>query len=144
MDLSEFVKQSLTQIVKGVKESQDEIRNQGGYANPAVLTSAHGKESATHFGSVSDGQNVLLVDFDVAVTVTGAVEGGVGGKLSVASFFKVEAGTKGATASESTSRIRFKVPLALPVDLVTKQKLDSEIAAQNRAISEFNNRDNDA
>lgn len=54
MELSEFVKQSLTQIVKGAKESQDEIRGQGGYANPAVFTSASGKESTTHFGSVSD------------------------------------------------------------------------------------------
>jgi len=140
MELSEFVKQSLTQIVKGVKESQDEIRGQGGYANPAVFTSASGMESTTHFGTVSDGQNVLLVDFDVAVTVSDAVEGGVGGKLSVASLFKLEAGGKGTAASESTSRIRFKVPLALPVDPDTKQKLDSDVAAQNRAIKEFNSR----
>lgn len=140
MELSEFVKQSLTQIVMGVKESQDAIRDQGGYANPAVFTTASGKESATHFGSVSDGQNVLLVDFDVAVTVTDTVDGGVGGKLSVASLFKVEAGSKGSTASEATSRIKFKVPLALPTDPITKQKLDSEVAAQNRAAAEFNRR----
>lgn len=140
MELSEFVNQSLTQIVKGVKESQDEIRAQGGYANSAIFTSASGKESATHFGSVSDGQNVLLVDFDVAITVSDASEGGIGGKLSVASLFKLEAGSKGTAASESTSRIRFKVPLALPVDLITKQKLDDDIAAKNRAVKEFNSR----
>ena len=135
MELNEFVKETLTQIVKGVKESQDEIRGQGGYANPAVFTSAHGKEEATHFGTVSDGQNVLLIDFDVAITVSDSMEGGVGGKLSVASIFKLEAGSKGTTASESTSRIRFKVPLALPVDPVTKQKLDSEVAAQSRSFN---------
>lgn len=140
MELSEFVKQSLTQIVQGVKESQDAIRKQGGYANPAVFTSAPGKESATHFGSVSDGQNVLLVDFDVAVTVTDTVEGGIGGKLSVASLFKVEAGSKGSSASEATSRIKFKVPLALPVDPITKKKLDNDVEAQQRAIAEINER----
>ena len=134
MELSEFVKQSLTQIVAGVKASQDEIRNQGGYVNPAVFASSPGNVGTTHFGSVDDGQNVLLVDFDVAVTITDTIEGGVGGKLSVASLFKVEAGGKGSTASEATSRIRFKVPLALPVDPITKQKLDAEVAEQNRSV----------
>lgn len=134
MELSEFVKQSLTQIVSGVKASQEEIRSQGGYVNPAIFASSPGNASTTHFGSVGDGQNVLLVDFDVAVTVTDTIEGGAGGKLSVASFFKVEAGGKGSTASEATSRIQFKVPLALPVDPITKQKLDTDIAAQSRAF----------
>ncbi|MGE4544027.1 MAG: hypothetical protein AB7D06_07960 [Pedobacter sp.] len=130
MELSEFVNQSLTQIVKGVKASQDEIRNQGGFANPAVFTSAHGQASATHFGAVENGQNVLLVDFDVAVTVTDATEGGAGGKLSVASLFKLEAGGKRNSINESTSRIKFKVPLALPVDIHTKRTLDRQVASQ--------------
>lgn len=134
MELSEFVKQSLTQIVSGVKACQEEIRSQGGYVNPAVFASAPGNTSTTHFGSVDDGHNVLLVDFDVAVTVTDTIEGAAGGKLSVASFFKVEAGGKGSTASEATSRIKFKVPLALPVDPITKQKLDAGIAARDRAV----------
>lgn len=134
MELNEFVKQSLTQIVSGVKAAQDEIRSQGGYVNPAVFASSPGNASTTHFGSVSDGQNVLLVDFDVAVTVTEAVEGGAGGKLSVASFFKVEAAGKGSTANEATNRIKFKVPLALPVDPITKQKLDADIETENHAV----------
>jgi hypothetical protein len=134
VELNEFVKETLSQIVKGVKESQDEIRGQGGYANPAVFASAPGKESAMHFGSVSDGQNVLLVDFDVAITVSDSQEGGVGGKLSVASIFKLEASSKGTTASESTSRIRFKIPLALPVDPVTKKNLDADVAANSRSV----------
>lgn len=134
MELGEFVQQSLTQIVSGVKASQDDVRSQGGYINPAIFASSPGNVGITHFGSVGNGQNVLLVDFDVAVTVTDTIEGGVGGKLSVAAFFKVEAGGKGSTASEATSRIRFKVPLALPVDLVSKQKLDDDIAARDRAV----------
>ena len=135
MELSEFVSQSLTQIVKGVKTSQDEIRKQGGFANPAVFTSAHGQASATHFGTIENGQNLLLVDFDVAVTVTDATEGGVGGKLSVASFFKFEAGGKANSINESTSRIKFKVPLALPVDIQTKQILDRQISAQQHQVN---------
>jgi len=135
MELSEFVKQSLTQIVQGVKDSQGEIRRQGGFANPAIFSSASGQASATHFGTVSDGQNVLLVDFDVALTVTDATELGAGGKLSVASLFKAEAGGKNKSINESTSRIKFKVPLALPVDEITKQKLDQDIASQNHAVN---------
>lgn len=132
MDLGEFVKQSLTQIVAGVKDSQEEIRNLGAYVSPAMFAASPGNADATHFGSVGDVQNVFLIDFDVAVTVTGAVEGGVGGKLSVASFFKVDAGGRSSMASEATSRIKFKVPLALPVDPTTKKKLTDQIAAQER------------
>ena len=138
MELNEFVKQSLTQIAQGVKNSQEEIRDMGGFANPAVLSDATGQASATHFGSVGDGQNVLLVDFDVALTVSDATELGAGGKLFVASIFKAEAGRKNHSINESTSRIQFKVPLALPVDPLTKQKLDQELAAQRCEADNYN------
>ncbi len=136
MELNEFIRLSLTEIVKGVKESQDTIRGQGGFSNPAVFSSASGQASATHFGSVSDGQNVLLVDFDVALTVTDTSEAGASGKLSVASLFKIEGGGTTSSINETTSRIQFKVPLALPVDPETKTKLDREVAETNHAISE--------
>ena len=128
MDLSDFVTQSLTQIVRGVRESQDAVRTQGGYVNPAVIAATPGNDSSTHFASLGDGQNVLLVDFDVAVTVTDTVEGNAAGKLQVASLIRLELGGKGSTASEATSRIRFKVPLALPVDPETKKRLADAIA----------------
>jgi len=36
MELKEFVKETLIQITKGVKESQGDISDLGGYVNPAV------------------------------------------------------------------------------------------------------------
>lgn len=126
MDLSEFVQQSLVQIVEGVKASQEIIRERGGFANPAVFTSAYGQDG--HFGSVSDGHNVLLVDFDVAVTVADASEGSAGAKLSVAALFKAETGGNVRSTTESVSRLRFKVPLALPLDEASKQRLDQAVA----------------
>lgn len=139
MELDEFVKQALLKISKGVKNSQEEIRSLGGYASPAVFASSSAASQETHFGSVSDGHNVLLVDFDVAVTTSDSEEVGGSGKISVVKIFSAEAGGKQMNEQEYTSRIHFKVPLALPVDEVTKQQLDSDLA-QLRAESDSLNR----
>jgi hypothetical protein len=53
MELKEFVKEALTQIVEGVQESQEKIRDLGGYVNPSVRI---GKASGqSHVSSLSDG-----------------------------------------------------------------------------------------
>lgn len=142
MELDEFVKQALLKISKGVKNSQEEIRNLGGFASPAVFASSSAASKDSYFGSVSDGHNVLLVDFDVAVTTSDAEESGGKGKISVVKIFSAEAGGKLSTQQEYTSRIHFKVPLALPIDEVTKKKIDSEMAEVNAQISASNHNSN--
>uniref|UniRef100_E6PTM4 Uncharacterized protein n=1 Tax=mine drainage metagenome TaxID=410659 RepID=E6PTM4_9ZZZZ len=131
MELNEFVRLSLSQIVDGIVSCQREIRDKGGYVNPAVFVSNPTNNSTTHYASLASGQNVLLIDFDVAISVTDAVDGKVGGGLSVASLFKFEAKAAAASTSEATSRIRFKVPLALPVDSLSQTILDNEMKRSN-------------
>lgn len=140
MDLDEFVKQTLVHISRGVRESQEEIRGMGGYANPAMYAAGSAAASETHFGDVDNGHNVLLVDFDVAVSVSDAAEGGGSAKISVVKMFSAEGGGKLTSVNESTSRIQFKVPLALPVDEITKQKLDDQRARDDAAIRAHNSR----
>ncbi|MBB5459011.1 hypothetical protein HDG33_002658 [Paraburkholderia sp. Cpub6] len=122
MDLKEFVHASLTQIVEGVRGAQNDVLKHGGYVSPAVYGST-GAE--THFAVMPDGQNVFLVDFDVAVTVTEGTASDVEGRLKVASVFGVGGGRKTSGSEEHTSRLRFKVPLALPVDQETKTQLQA-------------------
>lgn len=138
MDLDEFVKQTLVHISRGVKESQEEVRSLGGFSNPAVYASSSAAAQGTHFGDAGNGHSVLLIDFDVAVSATDAAEGGGKGKISVVKMFSAEAGAKLSSVNETTSRIQFKVPLALPLDEETKRKLDADRARSDAAIQAHN------
>ena len=128
MDVKEFVRDTLVQISQGVRESQEIVREYGGFINPAARVASK-NSSESHLTTINDGQSVFLVDFDIAVNVS--EENSVGGeaKLKIASVFSAS-GEKGSTTeSSSTSRIGFKVPLALPVDEVSKSKMLSDEAA---------------
>ena len=67
MELKDFVRESLKQIVEGVSEAQEPVRSHGGYVNPTVLPKG---TSDAHFGEfLPSAQQVFLVEFDVAVAV---------------------------------------------------------------------------
>ena len=122
MDLKDFVKETLVQISAGVQESIDDVRESGGYANPSASGNVK-SEHTSHFGSMGEGQNVFLVDFDVAVTVDDGSEVSGGGKLKVAGVFSVGGEAGNSSRSSSTNRVSFKIPLALPVDPISHEEV---------------------
>lgn len=140
MDLKDFVKETLIQISSGVKEAQNTVRELGGYANPAARVLP--KESdQSHLTQIESGQNVFMIDFDVAINVSEEGETGAEAKLKVASFLNVGGSGKSGTSSSTTNRISFKVPLALPVDEVSKNRMlksEEETAAEITAMNEAN------
>lgn len=129
MDLKDFVKETLVQISKGVQESIEDVRESGGFTNPAASGSTKG-ESSSHFGSMGDGQNVFLVEFDVAVTVDEKSEVSGGGKLKVAGVFSVGGEAGSGSTSSSTNRVSFRIPLALPVDPVSREEVKQRRARE--------------
>ena len=111
MDLKEFVAQTLTQIVEGVKDSQTKTAEMGGEVNPHLNTTHAelGKQGFLWAG----GRYAQVVQFDVALTV---VEG-TGTKGGIGVFAgAVTLGSSGQSKSESSSvsRVKFSVPLVLP------------------------------
>ncbi len=88
MDLKEFVKETLTQIGDGLKESNEYINE-------------------SYSGSVR--KEFINVTFDVAVTTSEEDKTGVGGKLSVANILSI--GGKGENTNQNTnfSRVQFNV-----------------------------------
>lgn len=97
MELKDFVRESLKQIVQGVNEAQEPVRNHGGYINPTALP--RGK-TESHFGEfLPSGQQVFLVEFDVAVTVNENTGTHAEAKLQVATFLSLGAGGKSGDAS---------------------------------------------
>jgi len=122
MDLKDFVKETLVQISKGVQESIEAVRESGGYTNPAAGGGVK-NDNSSYFGSMGEGQNVFLVDFDVAVTVDENSEASGGGKLKVAGIFSVGGDAGISSKSSSTNRVSFKIPLALPVDPISREEV---------------------
>jgi hypothetical protein len=112
MDLEEFVAQSLTQIVAGVKRAQQNVEASGAAVNPSLNTT-HSEMGKQGFLWSRAGGPVQIVQFDVALTV---VEG-TGTKGGIGVFAgAVNLGSSGQSSNEnrSVSHLKFAVPLALP------------------------------
>ena len=110
MQLKEFVTETVTQIVEGVREAQE--KTGGDSINPPLSTSAETLESKGYRVSVH-GRTVQNVEFDVVVMVDEAAQAKVGAGLFVAA---IGLGAKGGveTRDASVHRIRFTVPISYP------------------------------
>ncbi|QWF70570.1 hypothetical protein KEF85_14765 [Methylomonas paludis] len=109
MQLREFIKETLTQIVDGVRDAQEP--NGGAFIVPAG-DGGHKYADHPRF-SASARLKSTIVDFDVAITAEDSdkVEGSGGIRV-----LSIQFGAKGEAASKDTtvSRIQFAVPLLLP------------------------------
>lgn len=111
MDLKEFVTQTLTQIIEGVRDAQTRGKELTAEVNPHLDTSAEqaGKQGFLNAG----GQFVPIVQFDVALTVTEGTgtKGGIG--VFAGAIFLGSSG-QSQNESSSVSRVKFSVPVRLP------------------------------
>jgi hypothetical protein len=138
MELKEFVKETLSQIAAGIEAAQTEVRDCGGFVNPAHRVDPE-SSNESHFGVLNSGQNIFLVDFDVSVTVVEESGEEANAKLQVASLLKVGGGVETNTSNSTINKISFKVPLGLPVDAVSEEQLkehDEKIREKRRRQSE--------
>ena len=112
MNLKEFVEQTLSQIVEGTNAAQVTVLQAGAEVNPHLGT---GPEHLVKLGMVySAGIPVQFVEFDVALTV---IEGS-DSKAGIGIFsgaVNLGVGGKSMTESSTVSRVKFSVPLKLPV-----------------------------
>jgi hypothetical protein len=111
MDLKEFVAETLTQIIDGVKEAQRRTEAvEGTSVNPHLSA----PPELARYGILNAGGNVAqVIQFDVALTAmegTGT-KGGIG---VVAGVFNLGSAGQSQTENSSVSRVKFSVPLALP------------------------------
>src|ERR1700687_5749624 len=111
MDLREFVKETLAEIASGVKDAQDQSQESGAGVNPAGIAVDASPDG--YLGQLPSGETVFVIDFDVAVTVSDSAQGGAGAKVQVLEMLSANVGGSLGASSQSTSRIKFKVPLAL-------------------------------
>jgi hypothetical protein len=112
MDIREFVRSALEQIIQAVVEADKAVEPLGAEISPPVKTewanlATTGKEISHR------GLPMREVAFDLAVTVTSATatEGEAGVAIKI---ITLKAGGKSDKSNEQTSRIQFSIPLTLP------------------------------
>lgn len=120
MKLQEFVSETLKEIIAGVKESQKYAESEGAWVSPRVTRAEIGVGTrSARYVTQEGGATIKQIEFDVAVTSTegSATEAGAG--IFVAA---IGLGAKGKsdTSSSSVSRIKFSIPLGLPMQVSTK------------------------
>ena len=113
MDLKEFVKQTLCQIVEGVKEAQSHLAAHGGEVSPNLSRMAGNVIDRIGLIHSANGSTVQMVTFDVALTATEGTgtKGGIG---VVTGMFNLGSSGESKAENSSLSRVKFGVPLSLP------------------------------
>ena len=110
VNLQDFVRDSLVQVVAGVKEAATIASESGATVNPGVI--ARDQDVRAKIGR--DWVPVQSIEFDIAVV---AAEG-TADEGKVGFFVSVVGGTlasKAETSNQITSRLRFTVPVVLPL-----------------------------
>jgi hypothetical protein len=123
MELREFISDVLVQIAEGVRDADEAVAQAGGVASPATHHGPSVDARENHFARSTPGAPVFLVDFDVAVTVSDSTDKGAHAGLHIANVLSAGVGGKAAESTASVSRVRFKVPIALPVYAASAEKV---------------------
>jgi hypothetical protein len=110
MEIREFVRDVLTEIIEGIAEAQNRV-GVGGYVAPDAIGS---HQFAADSGVYHSSRIIsTAVKFDMAVTAETSREGGTGAKLRVA-VFEADIGGKIDAKNTQVSRIQFSVPILMP------------------------------
>lgn len=110
MNVQEFIKTAITEIVAGVSEAKEAVRDHGASVGSDPVFGFH-KENKV----LTDAHNrlVTMVEFDIALAQADGtnIKGGIGVFLGA-----INLGSQGESHGESSShsRIKFSVPVVLP------------------------------
>ena len=115
--LKDFVRDALTDVVGGLLEAQAAVAGASGDAVHSALIAPNWRNVAdpTHSAGhvVHTGQPVEVVEFDIAVTTGDTTRAGGGGGIQVVGV-RIGAEADRTAEQSSVSRVKFRVPLALP------------------------------
>ena len=118
MNLEEFIKDSIMQLVNGIKNAQEGAAKCGAIVMPDMIWTPDASSQPMIFEGLrradDTGRYVSMLEFDLAITVEEQKE--AGGRLQIGmAALGIGGGAGKTTADSTTHRIKFKVPLALPI-----------------------------
>ena len=107
MELDKFIEETILQIVKGVKSSQEKAKESGALINPECAMSNGGRVYTQHRKYID------LIDFEVGLTnVDGKEEkGGIGVFFG---GFGIGGSENSDVQNTSITKVKFSVPIILP------------------------------
>lgn len=109
MELQEFVKETLLQITKGVKDAQEAAKEYGAVVNPKIMP---GCESAQISGEYRPVQNI---SFEIGLT-TASEDSSKKGIGVILGGLKAGYDANDGKKESAVTNIKFSIPLAFPVD----------------------------
>lgn len=125
MELKDFVAETLSQIIEGVRLAQS------GANGANINAGMAGAEFGGHLVNVGSYGVATRVDFDVSVTAE--TKGGAGAKLSV---FGVGAEGGASHTAGSANRISFSIPVRLPDgDKMREEQIDQEQRQRHASLT---------
>lgn len=114
MNLKDFIKTALMDLITGIDEAKNELGKEGSLICPPIGP-AYRKEFDLQMDAM--GRHYQKVEFDVAVTAekNSSCEGNIEGKAGLIKVLNLSADIKGNlnTNNSTVSRVKFHVPIAL-------------------------------
>ena len=112
MKLEDFISESLTQIISGVIKAQAYAENNNASVNPDNLSRVK-STGDSYFENITL-KPAQVIEFDISVSTRDDEQ--VSGKAGVfVSVFKLGVEAKEGTQNLTSNRLRFSVPLMLPM-----------------------------
>lgn len=116
MKLSDFISQTLSEIIDGVKSAQEHAKENDAAINPPHVNYSDEKKAHFIIGSrrgKDDAPLLTSIDFDILLTI-GEGKGGEGSVSILAAALKL--GIKGEKTehAEATNKIKFNILAKLP------------------------------
>lgn len=115
MELKEFIKESLSQIIDAVKETQEKYKDTNVVICPDNIQEVKSGLyilDENEYDNYSSRSKVQTIDMDIAISVT-EKEGNKSG-LGIAKIINAGISSENAQRNESISKIKFSIPIVLP------------------------------
>lgn len=115
MELKEFIKESLSQIIDAVKETQEKYKDTNVVICPDNIQEVKSGLyifDENEYNNYSSRSKVQNIDMDIAISVT-EKEGNKSG-LGIAKIINAGISSENTQQNESISKIKFSIPVVLP------------------------------
>ena len=117
MELKDFISETIVQIATGVTDAIEKCSEKNVIVNPDITIGENGEFWVPSKGSYRISRRVQQVEMDVCVTVSESENNGIDAKVRI-SVFGIEANSTGIKSNTNETRIRFSIPVCLPVSKV--------------------------
>nr|WP_302831811.1 hypothetical protein [uncultured Bacteroides sp.] len=119
MDLKDFISETIQQISLGVKDAMEKCQDIDVIVNPDVTIGSDGDYYVPEDnGHTAMQRRVQVIDMDISVVVTASTENNIGGKIGI-SMLGVSGTSKEVDNTSNTNRVKFSIPVCLPVSKVS-------------------------